>query len=563
MKLTGSVRTKLLTLVALPVLMMGATLPILGWVLDRQLVDEVDDRVVDARKSLQGELDDDLAALRLTVRVLAADPDLYRALDAHDAKAATDLARIFGSVYPEVQVILAEPGGRVLAAVGPIEAPGEVGNLLGPGDGGPAGERVLLARAGCGREQKGPARVVAARAGVSGYVLVCQPLDTKYTINAADKLGLELAIVPRGGREPLARTPGFPLSSLATARAEATLLAGPTSWAVARFQPSWGGASTARSWEVEVVAALDVTDIKTIVRRNLTYALVLLLLGALSCILVGARVAMVMSQALGRISFGVRKLADQEYVKVEIRHTGDELEDLANGFNTMVDGLRERDKLRSTMGKYMTPALISHLMAGEVELGGKTLEVTILFTDIRSFTSISETMKAHDLVSLLNEYFSEMVGVVLAHDGAVDKYIGDAIMAVFGAPIPGPKDAENAVRAAVEMRRKLSLLNESLVARGLAPLRTGIGIHTGEVVAGNIGSEARMEYTVIGDAVNLASRLESNTKDMGVDVLISAATYERTRHIVDARPVREISVKGRAQPVMTYEVLGLLPPSSR
>jgi adenylate cyclase len=172
-------------------------------------------------------------------------------------------------------------------------------------------------------------------------------------------------------------------------------------------------------------------------------------------------------------------------------------------------------------------------------------------------------MKAHDLVSLLNEYFSEMVGVVLAHDGAVDKYIGDAIMAVFGAPIPGPKDAENAVRAAVEMRRKLSLLNESLVARGLAPLRTGIGIHTGEVVAGNIGSEARMEYTVIGDAVNLASRLESNTKDMGVDVLISAATYERTRHIVDARPVREISVKGRAQPVMTYEVLGLLPPSSR
>ena len=130
-------------------------------------------------------------------------------------------------------------------------------------------------------------------------------------------------------------------------------------------------------------------------------------------------------------------------------------------------------------------------------------------------------------------------------------------MAVFGAPVPKPDDAVNAVRAAVKMRRALADLNERLVARGQPALRTGIGIHTGEVVAGNIGSERRMEYTVIGYAVNLASRLESNTKELGVNVLISEDTYELTKHTIETRPVRSITVKGRAQPVMTYEVLGM------
>jgi adenylate cyclase len=183
--------------------------------------------------------------------------------------------------------------------------------------------------------------------------------------------------------------------------------------------------------------------------------------------------------------------------------------------------------------------------------------VTILFTDIRSFTTISEKMDPQALVALLNEYFTEMVGIVMHEDGVVDKYIGDAIMAVFGAPVPKPEDARNAVRAAVRMRRALQHLNTRLEQRGLPTLRTGIGIHTGEVVAGNIGSERRMEYTVIGDAVNLASRLESNTKDLGVNVLISEDTYALTKEVIEVRPVKEITVKGRRAPVMTYEVLGL------
>jgi adenylate cyclase len=130
-------------------------------------------------------------------------------------------------------------------------------------------------------------------------------------------------------------------------------------------------------------------------------------------------------------------------------------------------------------------------------------------------------------------------------------------MAVFGAPVPKANDAVNAVRAAVRMRRALVDLNVRLEARGIPALHTGIGIHTGEVVAGNIGSEKRMEYTVIGDAVNLASRLETSTKELGVHVLISEDTFALTEHVALVRPVRELTVKGRKQPVMTYELLGL------
>jgi adenylate cyclase len=300
-----------------------------------------------------------------------------------------------------------------------------------------------------------------------------------------------------------------------------------------------------------------VTDIRIIVRRNLLYALGVLAVAAAISVTFGSRLASLMSTALRRVNDALARVERLDYVHVEPVHTGDELEDLARGFNTMVDGLKERDKLRTTFGKYMTAAVMEHLLAGKVALGGESLKVTILFTDIRSFTTISEKMDPQHLVALLNEYFTEMVGIVMQEDGVVDKYIGDAIMAVFGAPVPKPEDAVNAVRAAVRMRRSLRRLNERLAARGLPTLRTGIGIHTGEVVAGNIGSEKRMEYTVIGDAVNLASRLETSTKELGVNVLISDDTYELTKHAIEARPVREITVKGRKQPVMTYEVLGL------
>jgi adenylate cyclase len=404
-----------------------------------------------------------------------------------------------------------------------------------------------------------PAYVVAEPIASVGAVVVCLPVDAEYLKNSAAKLGLELALAvldPGDLHRVVGATQEFPNTAIAAAMRSDTTIVEATgrSWAAQRFEPRQ---LQGRLGKIGMVAALDVTDIQTIVRRNLFYALVVLTVSAAVTAWLGWRLASVMSDALRSVNTALKRVEQLDYVHVEPVKTGDELEDLASGFNTMVDGLKERDKLRTTFGKYMTSSVLEHLLAGKVALGGESLEVTILFTDIRSFTTISEKMHPQRLVALLNEYFTEMVGIVMQEEGVVDKYIGDAIMAVFGAPVPKKEDPANAVRAAVRMRRALVELNGRLKARGLPSLHTGIGIHTGEVVAGNIGSEKRMEYTVIGDAVNLASRLETSTKELGVNVLISEDTYARTKDVIEVRPVREITVKGRKAPVMAYEVLGL------
>jgi adenylate cyclase len=556
-----TVRAKLVSLVALSAAVMLAALPVLSWLLHRQLIDEVDDRVTDAEAAFQTELDDDLADLTLAVRVLAADTATLHAMQKHDVARARRLAQVFVEVYPNIDVLLVEPDGHILAQVGCDQPPEQLAGIADFADLS-AGKPIHLVSAhGCESQTSAapPAYVIGQPVGNGGSVIVCLPLDAGYLQNTSAKLGLQLALgVLAPGDDPrlVGQTPQFPRDALRVSSRESTIVdVGSRSWAVARFEPQ---KLEGRMGKIGMVAALDVTDIQTIVRRNLLYALGVLAVAAAISIAIGARVAAVMSLALRRVNDALKRVEQLDYVHVEAVRTGDELEDLARGFNRMVDGLKERDNLRTTFGKYMTATVMEHLLAGKVALGGESLTVTILFTDIRSFTSISEKMDPQALVALLNEYFAEMVGIVMQEDGVVDKYIGDAIMAVFGAPVPKADDPIHAVRAAVRMRGALRELNVRLLERGLPELRTGIGLHTGEVVAGNIGSEKRMEYTVIGDAVNLASRLESSTKELGVDVLISEDTYELTKHVVDARPVREITVKGRERPVMAYEVRGLL-----
>jgi adenylate cyclase len=237
--------------------------------------------------------------------------------------------------------------------------------------------------------------------------------------------------------------------------------------------------------------------------------------------------------------------------------TGDELESLAEHFNAMVQGLKERDRLRETFGRYVTRQVADHLMKGNLNLGGELVPVTVLFSDIRSFTSISERMEPPALLDFLNEYFSGMVESVMNHHGVVDKFIGDAIMAVFGAPVPQADDPLQAVKAALEMRTRLAKINENFKSRGLPEIRTGIGLHSGQVVAGNMGHVERMEYTVIGDTVNLASRLEGMTKELQCDVILSEDLYQQVEADVLAEPLQRIKVKGRDQDVMVYRLLGL------
>jgi len=555
-----TVRAKLTALVSLSVAAMLVALPVLSWLLHRQIVDEVDDRVTEAERAFQTELDDDIADLTLASRIIAAGAPRTGPFLPDDIARVRRLAELVVGVYPDVDVLIVAGDGRVVAQAGCVHPPTDIAGIAELAGLTSAGAYEGLIEHGCesASSDAPPAYAVGAAAASSVAVVVCMPVDREYLNNSSKKLGLELALAlgsPAAGRV-VGSTPHFPLAAVDFARgADSTLVSAQgRSWAVQRFQQA---RLRGRLGQIAMIAALDVTDIHTIVRRNLIYAMAVLAAAGAVSVWFGSRLASVMSGALRQVSMALARVERLDYAHVAPVHTGDELEDLAKGFNTMVDGLKERDKLRSTFGKYMTASVMEHLLAGKVSLGGESLDVSVLFTDIRGFTTISEKMDPQQLVALLNEYFTEMVSIVMQEDGVVDKYIGDAIMAVFGAPVPKPGDAVHAVRAAVRMRHSLQVLNRSLEARGLPVLKTGIGIHTGPVVAGNIGSEQRMEYTVIGDAVNLASRLETSTKELGVEVLVSEQTYELTKHAIDARPVREITVKGRAQPVLAYEVLGL------
>ena len=550
-----SIRAKFTMLVGLPVILIGISTPILSSVQHQELLDSADDQVEEAERAFWAEMQDDLADLHLAARIVAASEKTRRALQDGMPKEALEVAQIFSNLYPRLDITLALRDGRVLGDVGPTETPANLHDIADLKGFDSTDEVHQFLTRGCAHASSNapPAQAVLVPVGNLGWVLVCEALDTGYLENASDKLRVELAFLDSRNRI-LSATKHFPSHVADGARTGTTLIekSGRT-WAAQRFRTN--GDVIATSVPMDVVATVDVSKTSQSVHKRLYWMLALLALSGATAVAIGARVAGVMVKNLAKLIAAFKKLADNEYVHVTPYKTHDEIETLVHGFNQMVDGLLERDKLRTTFGKYMTESVLAHLLAGKVALGGETIKVTILFSDIRSFTTISETMDAQTLVGLLNEYFTEMVSIIMKHGGVVDKYIGDAIMAVFGAPVPSPDDAANALRAALDMRLALARLNERLEARGAKPLRTGIGIHTGEVVAGNIGSEQRMEYTVIGDPVNVASRLESCTKDLGVNILMSETTYQEAKSVVRARPVERLSVKGRAEPVMTYELL--------
>ena len=231
----------------------------------------------------------------------------------------------------------------------------------------------------------------------------------------------------------------------------------------------------------------------------------------------------------------------------------------AIGSMLVFEDITDETRIRATMRRYMSKEVADQLLAsGEAALGGKAQTVTILFSDIRNFTGLSETLGARETVSLLNEYFAEMVEVVSQHGGILDKYIGDAIMALFGVPFPKPGDAGNALTVANGMLRALAGLNEHRMARGEPRIDIGIGMATGEVIVGNIGSPTRMEYTVIGDSVNLASRLEGANKFYRTRILIDAATRASLDDPGLMREIDLLQVKGKDRPVAVYESLDYL-----
>jgi len=227
------------------------------------------------------------------------------------------------------------------------------------------------------------------------------------------------------------------------------------------------------------------------------------------------------------------------------------------GYMLMIEDITREKRLRNTLSRYMSKAVMDQLLeSGDAVLGGISREVSVLFSDIRGFSSISERLGAQQTVALLNEYFTDMVDIVFAHQGVLDKYMGDMIMAVFGSVLQKEDDPDNAVTVGNKMMVGLRELNARLGARGREPIRIGVGISTGQVVAGNIGSPKRLEYTVIGNRVNIAHRLEEANKFYGTSILICSQTYARMRKGTPVREIDLIRVRGMETPVAIYEAIG-------
>jgi adenylate cyclase len=222
-------------------------------------------------------------------------------------------------------------------------------------------------------------------------------------------------------------------------------------------------------------------------------------------------------------------------------------------YQYFVEG-REKRKVKRLFGRYVSRDVYAQLLAHPelAELGGNRREMSVLFSDIRGFTTVTERGNPEEIVAQLNEYFSTMVDVVFRHHGTVDKFVGDMVMALFGAPVDDEQHADHAVQAAIDMVRELGALNRRWAASGMAQLDIGIGVNSGEMIAGNIGSASIMSYTVIGDNVNLGSRLESLNKEYKTRVIISDATRTRLTGAYDLRPLGDVVVKGKSRPVAIY-----------
>ncbi|MFC1608108.1 GAF domain-containing protein [Candidatus Latescibacterota bacterium] len=226
------------------------------------------------------------------------------------------------------------------------------------------------------------------------------------------------------------------------------------------------------------------------------------------------------------------------------------------GSMLMIEDISSEKRMKSTMSRYMDPGLADQLLGdGEDILGGKSAMATVLFSDIRGFTTLTEELGAQGTVSLLNEYFTIMVDCIIKEGGMLDKFIGDAIMAAFGMPVPHDDDEDRAMRTAISMLTLLREWNVGRAEEGKKPVNIGIGLNTDMVVSGNIGSPKRMDYTLIGDGVNLAARLESACKQYFAKLLISENTYAKLRGTYRAREIDLVIVKGKTKPVSIYEVL--------
>jgi class 3 adenylate cyclase len=309
------------------------------------------------------------------------------------------------------------------------------------------------------------------------------------------------------------------------------------------------------------VATLGVDISADLVNTELNWILIYSLISFGISLLLALVLANIMAQRVAR-SLNALMKATLEIGKGDLTYrtqvyTHDEFGALANSMNKMAEGLEEKERLKSGFAHYVSQHVLEKIIKekGAPQLGGERRKITVLFSDIRDFTHLAESMPPEQVVSLLNEYFKTMIDIIFKHNGMLDKLIGDGIMAEFGAPLEDPEQEKNAVRTAIEMHETLKVLCEKWKKEGKPSIEVGIGIHTGEAIIGTIGSEQRMEFTAIGDTVNVASRLEAVTKEGQYNIIISESTYKALYGEFEAKHLGLLSLPGKELPVNAYAII--------
>jgi len=287
------------------------------------------------------------------------------------------------------------------------------------------------------------------------------------------------------------------------------------------------------------------------------FQFILLALG-LSCVALAGvfslRLSKTLQQPIQDLIQGTRLVIDGRYTQRLTVHQNDEIGELTGYFNQMLQGLQQKEHIRSAMNKVVSREIAEELLKSQLKLGGEIRFCTILFSDIRNFTSISESLDPQEMIGMLNDYLTLMSQIIETKQGVIDKYIGDTIMALFGAPISHIDDVNNCLHGALEMLWALNDFNYRRSWEKKPTIRIGIGINTGPVVAGNMGSENRLNYTVLGDTVNLAFRLQSLTRLYKVNCIISEYTAKEAKGNFLFRELDLVRVKGRSAPVRIFEL---------
>ncbi|MHC1725033.1 MAG: adenylate/guanylate cyclase domain-containing protein [Syntrophobacteraceae bacterium] len=275
----------------------------------------------------------------------------------------------------------------------------------------------------------------------------------------------------------------------------------------------------------------------------------------LACLAIALQLSHYIKQPLQELLHMVEQVQEGD-LRARAQALGrDEIGQLGTALNKMAEGLQERDMVKEIFGRYVTTQVSEEVLKGKINLGGESRRVTILFSDIRDFTAMAEQMEPTQVVEFLNDYFTEMVEAVFEYGGILDKFMGDGMLAVFGSFGDVPDHPHRAVMAALRMKALLGKINGRRGMRGKPPINIGIGIHTDEVIVGNIGSHKRLDYTVVGDGVNTTSRIESLNKVFHTNILITSATFDEVSGSFDCRLMPEAQIRGKAKTLHVYEVL--------